>query len=212
MNYIERNETYEKIYSVVYDKKRLTDILEELKNYSYYTIESSSIESVNTHSQMDKSENKRISNLFYASKRHLNAKLHKRTIKYHKENGREYYTFNYSYEKLPDLYDYIDLIINNKNILLYDRLFRKKVETRIGYYDFLYLAANKDQLLLEGLLNYANSTELTNHSSKKIGKDHYNYEGLNELYKETLNCFKFNLTEEHLKNLKMRKHLKNTNK
>ncbi len=55
-----------------------------------------------------------------------------------------------------------------------------------------YAAAHQDQLVLEGILNYVNSPELTNHSSINDEKE-YDYKGLNELYKETLECFNFNL-------------------
>ena len=60
-----------------------------------------------------------------------------------------------------------------------------------------YMFTHRDQLVLEGLLNYINSQELVNHNL-----ENYDYKGLNELYKETLECFKFNLVaiKEYLDN------------
>lgn len=49
---------------------------------------------------------------------------------------------------------------------------------------------SREQLCMEGILNYINSPELNiNTTSNKK----YDYKGLNELYKETLECFNFNL-------------------
>ena len=63
-----------------------------------------------------------------------------------------------------------------------------------------YAISHWDQLVLDAILNYANSPELTKHVSAN-GDEDYDYEGLNELYKKTLNCFKFNLIaiKEYLK-------------
>jgi hypothetical protein len=65
-----------------------------------------------------------------------------------------------------------------------------------GKLNMFYALDHKEQLILEGILNYINSKELTNYNSKNvinIKKQEYDYKGLNELYKETLECFSFNL-------------------
>ena len=55
-----------------------------------------------------------------------------------------------------------------------------------------YMFIHRDQLVIEAILNYINSKELTDNNSK-INNENYDYKGLNELYKETLECLKFNL-------------------
>ena len=74
----------------------------------------------------------------------------------------------------------------------YNGLFGKVTEEKTGTLNMFYAAAHQDQLVLEGILDYVNSPELTNHSSINDEKE-YNYKGLNDLYKETLECFSFNL-------------------
>ena len=120
---------------------------------------------------------------------------------YHNENDSNFVTYKYLTNKLPDLYDYIDLIINNRrinseNFLKYTKLFNASEFSII---------AHRDQLILDGILGYINSPELTNHNSIHDGKEdkaEYDYKGLNELYKKTLECFNFSLVavKEYFKN------------
>lgn len=203
MKFIEKSETSERFYSVDYDKAKLLEILEKLKKYSYVTI---------SHVQMwhrditkkwpvtEKNIKKRVISFFYATPRNVNATIYPETIIHHTENNSDYVTYDYSYNKLPDLYDYIDIIVNDRNILDYTRLFGKATEDATGSLNMFYAERHQDQLVLEGILNYVNSSELTNHDYVD-NKKTYDYKGLNQLYKETLGCFKFNLVaiKEYLK-------------
>lgn len=202
MKFIEKCENSEKYYSVSYDKEILREILEKLKNYSYITTSHCQIAGHITRWPATKKViEKRVIDSFYNTK-HLYPEAHLLidTITHHKSNEKDYVTYDFSYSKLPDLYDYIDLIVNNRSILDYSHLFGKKIENKTGYLSMLYVVEHWDQLLLEGILNYVNSNELTNHDSIEDDKD-YDYVRLNEIYKETLGCFKFKLTavKEYLK-------------
>ena len=202
MKFIEKSETSERFYSVDYDKEKLLEILEKLKKYSYVTI---------SHVQMwgditikwpatERNIKKRVISFFYATPRNANATIYPETIIHHTENNSDYVTYDYSYNKLPDLHDYIDIIVNDRNILKYTGLFGQATEDATGSLNMFYAVGHQDQLVLEGILNYVNSSELTNHDSISDEKE-YDYKGLNKLYKETLECFKFNLIaiKEYLK-------------
>ena len=189
MKFIEKRETSERFYSVDYNKEKLKDILEKLKDYSYVTIDHCHVAGYITRwPATDKIIKKRVISSFNSRKRTLIPE----TIVHHTENNCDYVTYDYSYIKLPDLYDYIDLIINDRSIIHYTELFGKVTEEKTGTLNMFYAVAHQDQLVLEGILNYVNSPELTNHSSINDEKE-YDYKGLNELYKETLECFNFNL-------------------
>jgi hypothetical protein len=193
MKFIEKSETNERFYSVDYDKQKLKEILEKLKDYSYVTIGHCQVAGdITKWSATERSIKKRVISFFNSTKRHESAMLIPETIVHHTENNCDYVTYDYSYIKLPDLYDYIDLIINDRSIINYTGLFGKVTEEKTGTLNMFYAAAHQDQLVLEGILNYVNSPELTNHSSINDEKE-YDYKGLNELYKETLECFNFNL-------------------
>ena len=193
MKYAEKYDNTERFYSVLYDEDKLKDILEKLKDYNYVTIRHHKVSRSNIIKwpATDKTIKRRV------IKYEKNVKPE--TIVYHTENGCNYVTYDCTYNKLPDLYDYIDIIVNDKSIINYPYLFEKVIEEKTGSLNLYYAAMNQDQLVLEGILNYITSEELTNHSSiydEKI----YDYKGLNELYKEALGCFSFNLiaTKEYL--------------
>lgn len=199
MNYIEKNDSCEKFYSVDYDKEKLKEILEKLKNYGYTTIcEGYTAGDVTRWPATERNIKKRVTSSFnsYIMKHGLSATLLPDTIVHHNKNDSNFVTYSYLINKLPDLYDYIDLIVNTRNILNYTKLFNNVSDFSI--------VAHWDQLILEGILGYASSPELTNHNSIYDGEkeEGYDYKGLNELYKETLGCFKFNLVavKEYLKN------------
>ena len=199
MEYIQKDENGERFYSVDYDKNKLKEILEKLKKYEYVKIAKGEIAGdITKWPATEKIIKKRVVSSFYKvlSFRYENAKLYPESIVRHTENGCDYVTYNYSYTKLPDLYSYIETILNDDY-----PTFRDNSESfGIKRADVAYNYCNSDQLLLNALLNYANSPELTRHDSINDDKE-YDYKGLNELYYETLKCFKFNLVavKEYLK-------------
>jgi len=171
MNFIEKNETNERFYSVNCDKEKLKDILKKLKDYSYITVSHCQIggQTITKWPATEKNIKKRVIAFFNATKKNTGATLHPETIIHHTEDDCDYVTYDYSYTKLPDLYYYIGFIVNDNE-------------------DFI----DYEQLGFENILNYVNSPELTNHDSINDEKE-YDYKGLNELYKETLACFSFSL-------------------
>ena len=200
MKFIEKCETSEKFYSVDYSKQKLEEILEKLKDYSYTTIgHCQLVGDITKWPATDKNIKKRTASFFNTTKKSTSAKLLPETISHYTENNSIYVTYDYLYNKLPDLYAYIDLIVNDTDIFNYTGLFEKAVEEKTGSYNMFYAAAHQDQFVLEGILNYIDSPELTNHNS--INEEEYDYKGLNKLYKEMLECFTFNLiaTKEYLK-------------
>ncbi len=193
MDFIKKNESCEKFYSVDYDKEKLNEILEKLKNYNYTAIGKGEMGGVTNWPATEKNIKRRVTSFFNACMHDQNATLHPETIVRHDD---DYVSYEYSYNKLPDLYDYIDLIVNTQNPFKHKRLFKN--------FSDAYICFHWDQIVLEGLLNYANSPELTNHNSienSESSKEEYDYKGLNELYIETLKCFNFNLiaVKEYLK-------------
>lgn len=202
MIYEEKKDKIVYIYDVTYDKEKLKEILEKLEKYSYILIGNGFMGgSITRWPATKKNIQKRVSSIFYL--RYWNSKniLLPETIVHHTENNSNYVTYEYSFEKLPDLYAYIDIIINNRNIMNYADSF----EYGTRDLNMNYMFTHRDQLVLEGLLNYINSQELVNHNLKnslEINNEKYDYKGLNELYKETLECFKFKLIaiKEYLDN------------
>lgn len=199
MNFIQKNENYEKFYSVDYDREKLKEILEKLKKYEYVIISHHQISGdITKWPATEKIIKRRIVSLFYKSfsLRHKNATLYPETIVHHTENGCDYVTVDYSYTKLPDLYSLIETILNND----YPTFRKNSNAFELTSTNAIYNYNNSDQLVLNKLLNYINSSELTKHDSINEDKE-YDYEGLKELYKETLKCFNFNLIaiKEYLK-------------
>lgn len=198
MKFIEKNVTNEKFYSVDYDKEKLKEILEKIKEYGYVAkgtgVVGGSI--ITKWPATEKNIRKRTIDFFYRTKKNSNANIYPETIVHHTEDDSDYVTYDYSYNKLPDLYAYIEMILNNDfpTFRKYAELFKKASNSTFYAYQ------NSDQLVLNGILNYVNSEELTDHDSINTDKE-YDYKGLNELYKETLGCFKFNLIaiKEYLK-------------
>ena len=199
MNFIQKSENGEEFYSVDYDREMLKEILKKLEKYEYVKIAQGEIAGdITKWPATEKIIKKRVVSSFYKvlSFRYEYAKLYPESIVRHTENGCDYVTYNYSYTKLPDLYSYIETILNDDY-----PTFRDNSESfGIKRADVAYNYCNSDQLLLNALLNYANSPELRKHDSINEEKE-YDYEGLKELYKETLGCFKFNLVavKEYLK-------------
>lgn len=191
MNFTKKNKTNEEFYSVNYDKEKLNKIMEELKNYGYTAVEHCSIEghTFTKWPATEKNIKKRLATHFNATNKDESATLLPESIVHHTEDDRNYITYDYLYTKLPDLYAYIDILLNN-NHRKYRKIF-KGISEYI-FHDVLYFYENADQFVLEGIFDYANSKELTKHDSINDDKE-YDYKGLNELYKETLECFQFNL-------------------
>lgn len=180
-------------YNVIYDKEKLEEILEKLKKYKYITVGKGQMSGeVTKWPATKKTIEKRVVDLFYLSPNSLNDTLHPETIVHHTENGNDFVTYEYSFEELPDLYHYIDIIVNNKSVIDYTGLFGYET----GTLNIFYAMDHQDQLVVEKILNYIDSPQLVNHDTDTIIKVtdlDYDYKGLNELYKEALECFKFKL-------------------
>ena len=193
MLYKVKNGELEEWYEVEYDKDKLKVIIEKLKEYDYEATSccgwaGSITRWPVTQKILLKRAKKKLPTLG-----HLNSKIIEETLVHHKEDGNDYVTFDYTYTKLPDLYDYLDILINEKPIIEYTRLFGKYTNPL----NMFYVARHADQFLINELLGYIDSKELTDHSRNSTlnRQDDYNYRGLNELYKETLACFSFKLQD-----------------
>lgn len=191
MLYKVKNGELEEFYEVEYDEEKLKIIIEKLKDYDYETIGNCGwAGSITRWPANKKTILRRVKKLMPVWEKQ-NSKILEDTFVHHKENGNDYITFDYVYTKLPDLYDYLDILINKKPIIHYQRLFGKYTNPL----NMFYVVRHSDQLLINELLGYIDSKELTDHSrcSTINRQDDYDYRGLNELYKETLACFSFKL-------------------
>lgn len=173
-------------YDVTYNEEKLREILEELNNYNYEKncqgeVSGEIVKFLDT----KKSIQRKVENIFNSEKKYAGDTLYPETIVHHKGKGGNYITFDYSYNKIPDLYHYIDMIVNKTPVMKNKRLFRKVTD------DMFYAFTHFDQLVLDELFNYAFSVELGKNYENKT--DDYDYVGLNKLYKETLECLNFNL-------------------
>jgi hypothetical protein len=204
MNFIVEDENSEKYYSVSYDEKKLKEILDKLSGYWYIATTNGRIAGdITNFPATDRMIKKRVTAFFYGAikRKYKEAFILPETILRHKSSYEDYVTFDYSYVKLPDLYAYIDLILNNKTTYDYPGLFSKKDGDETVDINPYYACRNQSQLVMDGIMNYANSKELTDNNS---GDKDYDYEGLKKLYLETLKCFKFRLfaVKEYLENQK----------
>lgn len=187
-------------YFVEFDKERLLKILERLKNYRY--ISSDTIKLARDKKLLgligkDTIE-ERVISYFNNQKIHSNDKIYPETINYNKNDTGGPAVIEYSFEKVPDLYHYVDIIINNKDIINYVDLFGIYLQARARI-DMSYAIENRDQVLLNGILDYIDSEELDNENSNRK----YDHKELYKLYKETLECFSFRL-------ITIKKHYLNT--
>jgi len=182
-------------YNVTYDPETLQEILEKLKEYRYISYGGGKIiGSVTKWPATKKNIQKRVAynfSLSFSSKI-SNHTLLPETIVHHKENGHDFVSYKYYFEKLPDLYFYIDLIINDKAAIEYYGIFGYKIK---GIPELNSREDNR-RLAIQEILNYIDSPELVNHDTDtviKVSNPDYDYKGLNELYKETLKCLNFKL-------------------
>ena len=186
MDYTIINDDSELFYYVTFDEEKLKVILEKLKNYSYNYFGEGLVGGL-PFTKWPATSNllkNRIEKHALIGKEKV--MVYPESINYNKYSDT--LSFKYSYKKLPDLYDYIDIILNNRDIREYMHLFSNVN----GKYDVLYVVMHRNQLLRDSFFNYANSRELSNHMSVNNSKE-YDYKGLNELYKETLESIYFKL-------------------
>ena len=170
MEYIEQIENIKRIYSVFCDIKELKKILKILsKDYKYETVGHRKIDG-NIINNLATKENLQIRIIDYINKEHLEEILCPESITYHTENGNNYITYDCLYNKYPNLCIYIATFLYSQTTF-------------------------EKQIALKSILNYINDTELTDNNSTN-NKKPYDYKGLNELYDETLRCFKFYLVSE----------------
>ena len=181
-------------YEIIYNKEKLEEILEKLKKYSYISIAEENIAGGITRWPATKRNlEKRASSIFYSRYWNSHKTLLLDTITLHTDNNFNYVSYKYSFEKLPDLYHYIDILINIRNIMARTDLFG---------YDRIY-TTTREQLCIEGILNYVDSPELIKNNSINIDEtsvQEYDYKELNKLYQETLKCLNFKLIaiKEHV--------------
>lgn len=181
-------------YNVEVDKEELAKILEQLKCFSYDCFGQG--QTAGEVTRFPATKDNIYKRIIALHRRDYNT-IYKNSIVRHTENNCDYVTYEYSYNKLPDLYDYIDLLINDRDILLETRLFGN-VNGRL---DMFYVAAHKYQCIIDGLLNYIDSYELKDINSYNKENDNFenyyyqefNHIELMRLYKEALSHIKFEL-------------------
>lgn len=187
MIYKAKDDNKEYFFTVKYDEEQLRKILEELKSYKHVIKGHAQISGHVTKFPATYSlVKKRTIAFFKKFKDHPNAEIDSESIVHHTEKGHHYVTYDYSYETLPELYDYLDLLVNGGNPARCKHLFR---DAR-GNFDWYTYLHNSSQVIMDGILNYTYSPELDNYSSTNDGFD---YVGLNKLYKRTLESFNFSL-------------------
>jgi len=194
MIYEEKKDKVAYFYNVTYDKEKLKEILEKLKKYGYVTTRKGQMvgSAITKWPVTRKNVLKRVYTYVTSKKYHKNCKLIPETVVHHTENGNNFVTYEYIFEKFPDLYYFIDIIINNKCLIDYGFVFGEKVANLSIFWNIDRIK----QFVLEALLEYINSPQLENHNLEnhmEESEEKYDYIGLNELYKETLECFEFKL-------------------
>ena len=194
MVYVECKDKKEYFYDVTYDKEKLQNILEKLRNYSYVksSKEQMSGSAITKWPATMKNIEKRVEYFVSLKNGISNPKLLPETVVHHTENGNNFVTYEYIYEKFPDLYYFIDIIINNKSLVDYDFLYGESVPHSIIFLD----EDSIKQITLAELLEYIHSPQLVDcnmESFRDLNDRNYDYKGLNKLYKETLESFKFKL-------------------
>ena len=201
MEYVLSDGTTTYYYDVSFDEDKLKEIMERLKEYSYTAFDVKiSIEDVSIFPGFPVSDRTiRKRTIEYYNNNTLEsclpeAKIYPDSIIRHKDVGSmDFISFLISYRKLPDLYDFLDLLVNNKKIKIQGRLFSDYI------FNTLYLETHRDQVLIEKLLGYVESSELVDHYKNGLGKKYrpsvedYDYAGLRELYSEALKALKFTL-------------------
>lgn len=194
MVYVECKDKKEYFYDVTYDKEKLQNILEKLRNYSYVKSSKGKMSgsAITKWPATMKNIEKRVEYFVSLKNGISNPKLLPETVVHHTENGNNFVTYEYIYEKFPDLYYFIDIIINNKSLVDYDFLYGESAPCSIMFLD----ESSIKQIALAELLEYIHSPQLVDcnmESFRDINDRNYDYKGLNKLYKETLESFKFKL-------------------
>lgn len=175
-------------YNVSYDIDMLREILEQLKDYRFSKIGHSQIAGYFTNfPATDKIVKGRVISFFNAHNPEHSNQILPDTIKRHTEDNNDYITYDYQYDELPDLYHYLDIIVNGKSVKDYASLFKHDKELNM-----FYVAGHADQLIMDGIMNYVNSPQLVSNGTEEENAK-YDYKGLRELYRKTLDCFKFHL-------------------
>ena len=173
-------------YEVEYDLEKLKEIKEKLEDYSYTLYAKGNMKGLFIYRCNNRNYVKRCKEYFetvYGN--YKDSKLY--NIKF--DSDEPSIEFEYSYTKLPDLYYYIDIIINKKSVRSFPKLFESDKLQRIAF------NIDEFKLVMDELFSYINSYELVdNDPMNKFDNNYkYDYKGLNELYKETLNSFTFKL-------------------
>ena len=173
----EKNSRIDYIYSVEYDYEKLKEILEKLKNYR--CISNNTVYFDDNNKLFKTISNlkikKRLNSLFEMQLKHTNDTICPETIEIHKDNEKNQIMVSYSFEKYPELYDYINYIINDESVMPHSEI---------------YATGNwKYQLIIEELFSYIDTLKCDlEYTSEEKKKELY------ELYYETLKCFTFTLT------------------
>ena len=196
MNYelIKDNMVY--FYEVSYDKEVLKEIMKELENYYYVKKDTNILKGDITRYASDVKKLERKVTEYFISCLYPGGILYTDTIKHVIDSDKDYVSYEYSFHKYPELYHFLDIIVNYQSINQY---FMKN-----GYHELMKsipvsssisnIEVDSNQLVIGGLLNYIDSKELVdNEGICEDGVNEYDYNGLRNLYKECLECFTFKL-------------------
>lgn len=175
------------VYDVSYDNDKLKNLLEQLKKIENKCIyDGKMIGKISVFPATKKNIQKRVMSLLEQKK---NIEVYPDTITYHKDDFCDYVTYKYAYNKKPYLHDYLDILLNNKSLEGYNNLISDEIDNELDINkkdDLLYAMKNKNQLMINGIINYINSDDLNN-----TFKDRYN--DILAIYKEVLDTLKFDL-------------------
>ena len=179
-------------YNVEINFEELEKIKQKLLKYAYKTVEQGTffigngqLKRINRFTTRERLR-KKVTKCFYEDEDYKNCFLHPETIEKKQRDIIDYITFEYSYNKLPDLFFYLDILINGKNETN-SKIYRKYV---------LKIKDSEEKLafLIEKIMEYESSQELHQGNPKNvINEKEYDYEGLNELYQKVLENIKLTL-------------------
>ena len=177
-------------YTVLYNDKKLREILEKLKAYRYLaygeiTFQREDLEGLFVTSKKIK---EKTAELFSRQEQHKIDQINDESIIFGIDECTRFKAY-FTYSRVTDLYHYIDIIINHKGYQGYDELFG--IISQDSYREAI-SERERDQELIENLLYYPDFSEeleaLTATGETKMVKE------LCELYKKALGCFSFALT------------------
>ena len=219
IQFVKGNTTY--YYKVEADKEELLWIRDKLQKYSYKAIEKVQLNkglqiyrSLIKLPDTKEAIRKRVTRYFFNNPKYNNCFLHPETIERKKCLYLDDIYFEYSYEKYPELYYYISILIWGQVNDSFKHLERFE-SLSLQYPDVL------ERIMIEKIIAYRNSPELREGNPQNVGNEReYDYKGLNELYDEVLSKLQFTLVakkeivenQEPINGKKLIRERKQTNK